>query len=160
MTGSAVHLKVFIKSILLIACLWLFPPSVTFADDNFAIDHIVVVTDIGRHDFTVEIADTYAKRKQGLMGRKSLAPDHGMLFVFGREKPLSFWMKNTPLSLDLIFFDHQGRYVSHHSHAVPHSEDSIRSGQPAQFVLEINAGLADQLGISKGSVFTRKLTNH
>ena len=144
---------------LMMAFLWITPYHQTFAessaDQEFAVDHLTVITATGHHDFTVEIADIYSKRKQGLMHRKSLPLDHGMIFVFPTERPLSFWMKDTPLSLDLIFFDHQGHYVSHQSNAIPGSLTSIKSGAPAQFVLEINAGLVEKLRIGEGTHFQR-----
>ena len=102
--------------------------------------------------FTVEIADTSAKRRKGLMKREVLAIDHGMLFIFEEEKMLNFWMKDTPLPLDIIFFGHDGRYVSHHAGAVPYSEESIRSVAPAQYALEVNAGLAMEKQIGEGSL--------
>lgn len=102
--------------------------------------------------FTVEIADTSAKRSKGLMKREVLAIDHGMLFVFEEEKMLSFWMKDTPLPLDIIFFDRDGEYVSHYAGAVPYSEESIRSVAPAQYALEVNAGLTEEKQIGEGSL--------
>ena len=102
--------------------------------------------------FTVEIADTSAKRRKGLMKREVLAIDHGMLFVFEEEKMLSFWMKDTPLPLDIIFFGRDGQYVSHHAGAVPYSEESIRSVAPAQYALEVNAGLVEEKQIGAGSL--------
>lgn len=102
--------------------------------------------------FTVEIADTSAKRRKGLMKREVLAIDHGMLFVFEEEKMLSFWMKDTPLPLDIIFFDRDGEYVSHYAGAVPYSEESIRSVAPAQYALEVNAGLTEEKQIGEGSL--------
>ena len=102
--------------------------------------------------FVVELADTPVKHKKGLMRRESLAPDHGMLFIFDREKRLSFWMRNTPLSLDIIFFDQDGVYVNHHANTQPFSENSLKSTSPAQYALEVNAGLAKAKSIGEGSV--------
>ena len=72
-----------------------------------------------RHDFRVEIADTDPARAQGLMHRRELAPDHGMLFVFDRPHTITMWMKNTPLPLDMIFIGSDGTVVDLHRRAVP-----------------------------------------
>jgi uncharacterized membrane protein (UPF0127 family) len=113
---------------------------------------LTVVTSSGKmFGFNIEIVDTPDERRQGLMGRETLADDAGMLFIFDDEKKRSFWMKNTPLSLDILFFDKNGQYVSHHAEAVPHSLNSIKSGGPAKYVLEINAGLTEALGIGRMS---------
>jgi uncharacterized membrane protein (UPF0127 family) len=110
-----------------------------------------VITPSGEIVFEVEIADTPAERSRGLMRREELAENAGMLFIFEAEGKRSFWMKDTPLPLDIIFFDGDGEYVSHHTGAVPYSLDSIPSDGPAQYVLEINAGLAEALGIDQAS---------
>ncbi len=115
------------------------------------ITNITVSTSSGVHHLSAEIADTHASRHQGLMGRVEMPLNHGMLFVFNHERPLSFWMKNTPLSLDIIYFDGQGRYINHHAGTTPFSLDSLKSSSPAQYVLEINAGHAATLGITSGT---------
>ncbi len=74
-----------------------------------------------------------------------------MLFVYDRERPVSFWMKNTLIPLDMIFADAEGRVVAIHENAIPHDETPIPSGAPSQYVLEINGGLASTLGIEVGS---------
>ena len=102
--------------------------------------------------FAVEVADSPAERSQGLMGRHDLGRDEGMVFIYGDEQILSFWMKDTPLSLDIIFFDAEGVYVSHHGETTPYSVKSLRSSFPARYVLEINGGLAEEWGIGEGSM--------
>lgn len=111
---------------------------------------IQVVTKTGAHKISVEWAVTPSEREHGLMGREKMAADHGMLFDFGREQPLYFWMKNTPLSLDLIFIKADGRTSRIERAAKPFSEDLIPGGAPARYVLEMVAGSADRLALAPG----------
>lgn len=104
--------------------------------------------------FNVELARNFIDRQQGLMHRNSLAKDSGMLFVFNNEQQLSFWMKNTLLSLDIIYISKDKKVVAVADNAKPCKKDpcpSYNSYQPAQYVLEINGGLAKNFGIKKGS---------
>ncbi|WP_018701164.1 DUF192 domain-containing protein [Amorphus coralli] len=110
----------------------------------------VVTKDGESHAFTVEIADDPMERARGLMFREEMAPDHGMLFDFAREQPVSFWMKNTPLSLDMIFAKADGTIVRIAENTTPHSTDAVPSGAPVRFVLEVVAGTSDRLGIAPG----------
>jgi len=115
---------------------------------EFMSDDLVVVTGDGsRYPFQVELALTPKQRAQGLMFRETLADDAGMLFLFDREAPLTFWMKNTIVSLDIIYLDKNGRVVSIAPDAEPFSTDPIPSGAPAAGVLEVVAGTAQRLGI-------------
>ena len=98
----------------------------------------------------VEIADDAGEREQGLMGRQSLLDHQGMLFLFPTETPLNFWMKNTPLFLDIIFIDRTGKIVTIHRKARPYDETLIPSRVPAQTVLEIEGGEAERLNIRLG----------
>ncbi|MEW5421054.1 DUF192 domain-containing protein [Amorphus sp. 3PC139-8] len=113
-------------------------------------DELVVVTDEGRYPFQVEIADDPMERAKGLMFRKEMAADHGMLFDFSREQPVSFWMKNTPLSLDMIFVKADGTIVAIAEDTTPFSTDAVPSGAPVRFVLEVLAGTSDKLDIEPG----------
>jgi uncharacterized membrane protein (UPF0127 family) len=118
---------------------------------TFARDELVIESaDGSRHQFSVELALTPQQRAQGLMFRQEMAADEGMLFLFDREAPRSFWMKNTYLPLDLLFIDSRGVVVSISRDAVPHDESSIASGAPAAAVLELNAGTAVALGLAPG----------
>jgi uncharacterized membrane protein (UPF0127 family) len=99
---------------------------------------------------SVDIADTPEKRNFGLMYRQELPEFHGMLFLFPREEPLSFWMKNTPLPLDIIFINSALTIVSIAQQTTPFSEKQIPSGSPAQFVLEVNGGFCQQHSITVG----------
>ena len=100
--------------------------------------------------FDLEIARTGAQRARGLMHRTDLPGDRAMLFVFDAEAPRSFWMQNTPTSLDIIFADRGGVIVRVAERTVPFSTASIRSGAPARYVLEVHAGTAERLGIAVG----------
>ncbi len=109
-----------------------------------------IVTAGGVRHFTVEIAETDATRESGLMFRKSLAPDRGMLFDFGTPQTVTFWMKNTLIPLDLIFIGKDGHVVSIARNATPMSEALIPSGGPILGVLEVRGGRADQIGVKPG----------
>ncbi|RWR06435.1 DUF192 domain-containing protein [Sinirhodobacter populi] len=104
--------------------------------------------------FHVEIADDAEERAHGLMGREHLPTASGMLFVYPDEEPVAFWMRNTLIPLDMLFIDAAGRIVSIHSEAVPLDETPIPSGAPAQFVLEINGGLARRMRLEPGMVLS------
>ncbi len=114
-------------------------------------DAIWLRGDWGSVRLSVEVADDAAERAQGLMHVEQMPPGAGMLFVYETERPTAFWMKNTLISLDMIFADAQGRVVKVHPMAIPHDETPIPSGEPVQYVLEINGGMAAQLGIAEGS---------
>ena len=112
---------------------------------------VAIATKSGREVvFQVEIADTPAKREMGLQYRRELASDHGMIFLFAAESPQTFWMKNTPIPLDMVFINREHKIVGVVEQAVPFSLDSRSVGVPSQFVLEINGGLAKKLGIETG----------
>lgn len=99
---------------------------------------------------SVEIANTEEKRQLGLMYRTGLPEMHGMLFLFPREGLLSFWMKNTPRSLDIIYINSSHTIISIARNTIPFSEENLPSGKPAQFVLEVNGGFCQRHGINEG----------
>lgn len=105
----------------------------------------------GQVRFDVELADTAEARNKGLMFRESLPRGAGMLFIYERPQPASFWMKNTLIPLDMIFVDVTGRVTWVHNMAVPGDLTPIDGGQAVYAVLEINGGLAAQYGIGPGS---------
>jgi uncharacterized membrane protein (UPF0127 family) len=105
---------------------------------------------IGKTIFRVEIARTDAEWSKGLMWRDFLAPLEGMLFVGKVQRPQTFWMKNTPISLDIIFISNDWKIVSIAKRTKPLSEDQIPSEGPAQHVLEIFAGQADMYHLKSG----------
>ena len=102
--------------------------------------------------FRVEVADTAEKRRWGLMYRTELGEDEGMLFVFPNEEDQSFWMKNTPLSLDIIFMDRRRRVVGIVRDTVPFSTRSVSVGVPSRYALEVRAGVARRYGIAVGDL--------
>lgn len=104
------------------------------------------------HTFTVEVATTPEEIQQGLMFRESLAPDAGMLFDFGQARNASMWMKNTLISLDILFMDADGQIVAIARHAVPGSTRSLGPGVPVRGVLELPGGRAKELGIEPGDI--------
>ncbi len=118
---------------------------------QFETDAITLVTPRGRFPFKVELALNEDQRRQGLQYRRSLAPDAGMLFDFGETAPVSMWMLNTPIPLDMIFFDAAGRITHVVEDTTPLSTDVISSGGPVRGVLEVAAGTARRLGIRKGA---------
>ncbi|MHA6298978.1 DUF192 domain-containing protein [Devosia sp. CAU 1758] len=104
----------------------------------------------GDHDFAVEVVDTPETRAKGLMYVQELAADAGMLFDFQQERPVSFWMRNTYIPLDLLFIEADGTILNIHENARPHDTTSIPSAGPVQFVLEIPGGRSTELGIAAG----------
>lgn len=96
----------------------------------------------------IEIADNEAARTQGLMWREYMPEDDGMLFIFDKQEPVEFWMKNTYIPLDMIFADRTGRIVSIYQEATPLSEASIPSEKPAKYVVEVNGGFCAKYGIN------------
>ena len=98
----------------------------------------------------LEVADTPEKTQRGLMYRTELADGDGMLFIFAADADHSFWMKNTYISLDMIFIFADGRVHRIESRTEPESEKMISSGVPVRAVLELNANVANRLGLRPG----------
>lgn len=114
------------------------------------LETVEIVSSRGRARFQVEIAETPAQQKQGLMFRKSLAPDRGMLFTYKRPQPAAYWMKNTLIPLDILYIAPNGTILSLVRNARPHDETPLPSGGLVLGVLEIAGGRAAQLGILPG----------
>lgn len=110
----------------------------------------IETTSGNRYVFEVELALTREQQQQGLMFRESLPPNGGMLFVFPQAREASFWMKNTPLSLDIIFIREDGVIANIAESTEPFSERSIPSAGIVRGVLEVNAGTTAQLSIKAG----------
>ena len=109
-----------------------------------------VVTGGKTHDFRVEMARTSAEQARGLMFRTQMGPDEGMLFPSAAPEPRSFWMKNTPLSLDIIFIGSDRRITNIAANTEPYSLTPVTSTGFAIAVLELNGGRAAELGIEAG----------
>jgi uncharacterized membrane protein (UPF0127 family) len=103
-----------------------------------------------KHTFDVWLADSPSRQAQGLMFVRALPDMRGMLFVHEGPQPISMWMKNTYIPLDMVFIDAQGRIQQIVEQATPHSLDIIRSNEPALAVLEIAGGEAKRLGLHPG----------
>lgn len=104
----------------------------------------------------IEIADDDSKREIGLMGRPTMEKRQGMLFVFDQEHLASFWMRNTIISLDIIFINKMGEIVTICKNTTPFSEQSYSATALTLFVLEVNAGFTDKYGIKEGDRISRK----
>lgn len=102
--------------------------------------------------FDVEVADDAAERAQGLMFRAAMPKFTGMLFVYESPQPVAFWMRNTLIPLDMLFFDGSGRLERIRTNATPHDETPIPGGNDIRYVLEVNGGLAGEFGIEPGAV--------
>jgi uncharacterized membrane protein (UPF0127 family) len=110
-------------------------------------ERLFILTEDSRHEFFIEIAITPEQRSQGLMFRTEMAPNAGMLFLYGEPQIITMWMANTLIPLDMIFIDADGRIVSIAERTVPESRATIPSEAPAIAVLELVGGTADRLGI-------------
>ena len=130
----------------------LLPSAAAAQDGDIKYDRssLVIVTAMREIKFDVELALTEAQREHGLMFRKSLGAYEGMLFDFYNEMPVTFWMKNTLIPLDMVFIAADGTVRHVHANAVPLSTDTIPSEFPVRAVLEINGGTARLLGIKSG----------
>lgn len=121
---------------------------------------VTITTNDSKHNFNIEVADTFAAKAEGLMFRENLQKNNGMLFIYNSEGNRSFWMKNTLISLDMIFINSDLEIVSIQRNAQPCKDficESYPSAKPAQYVLEINGGLSKELGINIGDKVKLKL---
>ena len=117
---------------------------------TFSKSKLVIETAKGKFPFDIELAVTPPQMAQGLMFRRALAADAGMLFDYGNPQPIAMWMKNTLIPLDMVFIAKDGKVVDFHERAVPLSLDTIESKVSARAVLEVNAGTVARLGIQIG----------
>jgi uncharacterized membrane protein (UPF0127 family) len=133
----------------LLAVLWVAAVPLPLSAQE-ALEKLEVITSTGTHPFSVEVMRTPEQLAQGLMFRRYMPDDRGMLFDFKTEQPVQFWMKNTYLPLDMIFISKAGKIVSIAENAEPLSEKLIPSGGPVLGVLEVNAGTAARIHAQPG----------
>ena len=136
-------------SVALVVVLTLIPGAGRAAEPA-RLEPVVVETAQGRFTFTAEIADTPELRRRGLMFRHQLPQDRAMLFDWGRIEPVSMWMRNTYVSLDMIFIAPDGRVAKVAEATEPLSDTTISSGGPVAAVLEVVAGTAERIGLKPG----------
>lgn len=109
-----------------------------------------IETSSGTHAFEIELRNTPGGREVGLMHRKSMPANHGMLFDFEVAEPVAMWMKNTLLPLDMVFIRADGTIANIAAHAEPLSTRIIPASEPVRYVLELNAGVAERIGARPG----------
>lgn len=135
----------------LVCALWLLasgaPVSVA---EQVPVAVVKIQTGTGEYFFNTEIATTDRQRQNGLMYRKIMAKDAAMLFRWQYPQPISMWMKNTYISLDMIFIDAKGQVVNIARRTTPLSLETVSSNGPASAVLEVVAGTADAIGLKAG----------
>ncbi len=137
-----------------VACGLLLASSVALAGGTH---ELTIRSGAAAHAFVVEHAVTPDERARGLMFRRHLPPDHGMLFDFGTPRIITMWMRNTPIPLDMVFADSDGTIVHIAPRTTPYSERTVSSRQPARYVLEINGGRAKALGVKTGDLLSGPL---
>ncbi|MBV1707847.1 MAG: DUF192 domain-containing protein [Hyphomicrobiales bacterium] len=114
------------------------------------LDHLTITTASGPHKFNVEVMRGTAQLERGLMFRRFMPKDHGMLFDFGTTAPVMMWMKNTYIPLDMVFIDKSGHVINVAANAQPMDLKIIPSAKPAYAALELNAGVAATIGLKPG----------
>jgi hypothetical protein len=134
----------------LLALAVLFAAVPAFALVTYKTSELTIFTAAGPQKFTIELALSGPQMEQGLMFRRSLAADAGMLFDFQMPTNVTMWMKNTLIPLDMLFLDGSGQIIDIHERAVPQSLDMISAKAPARYVIELNGGTAERLGFKPG----------
>jgi hypothetical protein len=124
--------------------------SIALAQEPLKRESLTLITRTGSHKFDVEIAATSAEQAQGLMYRRSMNPAHGMLFIYNDAQYVSMWMRNTYISLDMVFILPDGRVHRIETMTEPHSERIIESGDRISAALELLAGTAARIGLKAG----------
>lgn len=128
----------------------LFSNGVAYGVETFPVAPLTILTNSGAHKFSVEVATTPKQYAQGLMFRRKMAADAGMVFVYRQAGRVSMWMKNTLIPLDMVFIDGAGKITKIVARTTPRSEEIISSGGPVRVVLELNSGMTSRLNIRPG----------
>ena len=123
------------------------------------VETLKIVTGSGEFKFSIEIADEPNEHQVGLMHRQTMLPTHGMMFEFNEIRVVNMWMKNTPLSLDMVFIKPDGTVERIARNTVPFSTSIVSSFTPVSHVLELNAGTALQIGLKPGDQLFHKMFN-
>ncbi|MFA7587037.1 MAG: DUF192 domain-containing protein [Novosphingobium sp.] len=126
------------------------PEAARHPESGLPVIPLTVTGASGMHRFTVEVASTSAEQARGLMFRTAMGPDEGMIFPMDPPRMAAFWMKNTVLTLDIIYIGVDGRISNIAANAIPYSLSPIPSDGQVKGVLELNGGRAAQLGIVPG----------
>ena len=152
----------FITGFILFGLLSLFSAATGAIDAPLSkLEPLTIATKTDASLFTVEIADTDELRQRGLMFRQRIPPDRGMLFDFGAPRPVAMWMKNTYVSLDMLFIRQDGSIAYIAENTVPQSLDTLGVSEPVLAVLELAGGTSKRLGIRAGdTVFHRIFRNN
>ena len=140
------------SALLFVNCIVLLTATLSLADPKCNREEVQIYNSLQlKAKFCVEIASSSDERQRGLMFREELELGDGMMFVYDQPQSVSFWMKNTSIPLDIIFADSNGVISKVFKNAVPFSQADIFGGHNVQYVIEINAGLTEALGIVKGN---------
>jgi hypothetical protein len=134
---------------LMLLCAFVFTP--VFAQQTLPKEPLTIAQDAAEHHFSVELAIEEDDRRRGLMFRRSLGADEGMLFLWDEPQAIGMWMKNTLIPLDMLFIDERGVVVHIARNTRPLSLDVISPGRPVSAVLELKGGRAAELGITPGA---------
>jgi uncharacterized protein len=134
----------------LLLLLLLLPAAPVPAEVSFPRGELRIDSATGSHRLTIELATTPEQQRHGLMFRTSMPADHGMLFDFHRERPVSMWMRNTFIPLDMVFIRSDGTIHHIALGTTPLSDSPIGSEGPVRAVLEVNAGTAERLALAPG----------
>ena len=164
MSKKAIKFSMIIKPSVLIsfflmatAMLTIFPVEANSQSQKLESELVEIITERGKFSFDIEIADQPQERTIGLMNRSKLDPRGGMLFVFEQPQIIQMWMKNTLISLDMVFIDTKGNVVDLAERTVPHSLATVAPRQNASFVLELTGGMASFIGLQPGDVLKHRL---
>ena len=152
-------MRKFFVGLMALALLW---PGLALADSAplSKIEPVTVATETGVTLFTVEMADTPDMQQRGLMFRQRLPEDRGMLFDFGEPRRVAMWMKNTLISLDMIFIRADGTVAGIARRTTPGSLDTLGVAEPVKAVLEVAGGVSDKIGLKPGdTVYHRIFSN-